>query len=183
MRKQHHTVTLFLSVLMTLGVNEAISDDGPKLGDPAPNFTLPLATRDTIMFSGVTLSEIVGKNNIILAFYPADWSGGCTKEMCTMRDNFNSLAEVGAQVYGVSGDYVFSHHEWAKYHNFQFPLLSDHTHDTAKMYRSYNSQTGYNLRTVYVIDKKGRIAYVDLAYKAGSPDSFDRLKKALSSLQ
>ena len=48
------------------------------------------------------------------------------------------------------------------------------------MYQSYNTETGYNKRTVFVIDKQGKIAYVDLEYKAGTPDSFNKLKAALS---
>ena len=89
----------------------------------------------------------------------------------------------GSDVYGISGDYIYSHREWAKYHNFQFALLSDHSHDIARMYSSYNLDTGFDLRTVYVIDRKGNIAYMDLAYKAGTPDSFEKLKAALAKLK
>jgi peroxiredoxin len=153
-----------------------------KVGDTAPDFTLPGATKDTIDRSGVTLSSRKGGNAIILAFYPADWSGGCTKEMCTMRDNFGDLGTLGATVYGISGDYVYSHHEWAKALGLPFMLLSDHDHHVAKLYESFNEKSGFNLRTVYVIDKRGAIAYIDPAYVAGSPDSFAKLKDALSSL-
>lgn len=170
-------------VLMVLaGGTEAFSSDPLKVGDKAPDFTLPSATKDSLT-GDVKLSEIVGKNNIILAFYPADWSGGCTKEMCTMRDNFSALSDLGATVYGISGDYVFSHREWAKYHNLQFTLLSDHSHEVAKAYSSYNPDYGMNLRTVYVVNRKGMIAYIDPAYKAGAPESFDKLKDALSKLK
>ena len=171
-------VTLF----MLIGGSKALSGDPLKVGDKAPDFTLPCATKDSIT-NDVKLSNLVGKNNIILAFYPADWSGGCTKEMCMMRDNFGALSELGATVYGISGDYVFSHREWAKYHNLQFALLSDHSHGVAKTYSSYNPDNGMNLRTVYVINKKGNIAYMDLAYKAGAPESFDKLKVALAALK
>jgi peroxiredoxin len=154
-----------------------------KVGDPAPDFTLPSATKDSVNAQGVTLSHVIGKKNIILAFYPADWSGGCTKEMCTMRDNFDALSGLGATVYGISGDYVYSHREWAKYHNLQFALLSDHNHELARKYQSYNDQSGMNFRTVYVIDRAGKIAYIDLAYKAGSPESFELLKSALKNFK
>jgi peroxiredoxin Q/BCP len=151
-----------------------------KLGDSAPMFTLSSATKDTIIRNGFSLAEHIGKNNIILAFYPADWSGGCTKEMCTMRDSFTELSKLGAAVYGISGDYVWSHREWANHLNLQFTLLSDHDHAVATMYQSYNADTGYNKRTVFVINKQGKIAYIDMEYKAGTPDSFDKLKAALS---
>jgi peroxiredoxin len=154
-----------------------------QIGDPAPDFTLPFATQDTINKSGITLSSVVGRGNIVLAFYPADWSGGCTTEMCTMRDNFSALAGLDATVFGISGDYVYSHHEWAKFHHLPFALLSDHSHIVARAYNSFNAETGYNRRTVYVIGRDGRIAYVDLAYAAGSPASFDMLKATLSRLR
>ncbi len=153
-----------------------------KVGDSAPDFTLPGATRDTIISAGVTLSSRTGGSAVILAFYPADWSGGCTKEMCTMRDNFGDLGSLGATVFGISGDYVFSHREWAKSLGLPFMLLSDHDHHVARLYGSFNEKSGYNVRTVYVIDKRGTIAYIDPAYVAGSPDSFAKLKTALSSI-
>ena len=160
----------------------AHAGDKLKVGDRAPDFTLPAATKDTIEFPGIRLATVEGKDNIVLAFYPADWSGGCTKEMCTMRDNFTDLSGLNATVYGISGDYVYSHREWAKYHNLQFTLLSDHSHEVARLYDSYNPTTGYNIRTIYVIDRKGNIAYIDPAYQAGSEKSFESLKSALQQL-
>lgn len=172
-------LSLWLISLMTLTGNAA---DKLNVGDKAPDFTLPYATKDSIT-DALKFSDVIGKNNIILAFYPADWSGGCTVEMCTMRDNFGLLSDLGATVFGISGDYVYSHREWAKHHNLQFGLLSDHDHEVAKMYSSYNEQTGMDVRTVYVIDKKGSVAYIDLAYKAREPASFDKLKAALATLK
>jgi len=75
----------------------------PAVGDPAPDFALPYATRDSVASEDLKLSSLFGKRNIILAFYPADWSGGCTKEMCTMRDNFNALAGLNAEILPISG--------------------------------------------------------------------------------
>lgn len=152
-------------------------------GTPAPDFTLSYATKDTIVFNGFTLSSHIGKSAIILAFYPADWSGGCTKEMCTIRDEFSDLTTLGATVYAISGDYVYSHRAWARELNLAFVLLSDHKHDVARLYQSYNEETGFNRRTVFVIDKQGRIAYMDLQYSVATPDSFNKLKAALAHVQ
>ena len=170
--------TLMLLLFMSVDARSEL-----RVGDAAPDFTLSSATKDSVNSSDLKLSQVVGKSNIVLAFYPADWSGGCTKEMCTMRDEFSSLSELGATIFGISGDYVYSHREWAKYLNLQFTLLSDHTHDVARTYQSYNPESGFNRRTVYVVDRKGNIAYMDLAYKAGSPESFQRLKDALAKLK
>ncbi|MEW6511914.1 MAG: peroxiredoxin [Bacteroidota bacterium] len=153
------------------------------VGDPAPHFTLPGATKDSLLSSPVSLSDYAGKAVVILAFYPADWSGGCTKEMCTMRDNFKDLGQLGATVLGISGDYVHSHREWAKALDLPFALLSDHDHAVARRYDSYNPDRGYNLRTIYVVDETGAIAYVDLAYKPGSSESFDMLRNALKTIR
>lgn len=154
-----------------------------EVGQPAPDFALPYATRDSIARTPIKLSDFFGKRNVILAFYPADWSSGCTKEVCTMRDDFNNLEKLNAEILAISGDYVFSHHEWAKHHNLPFKLLSDHSHDVAKMYHSYNEKSGFNRRTVIVVDKQGKIAYVDLQYSVADNEDFNRLKEALSKLQ
>jgi len=157
----------------------------PKIGEAAPDFKLPYATQEDIFMKReeqMSLSSQRGKN-VILAFYPADWSGGCTKEVCTLRDIFAELADLNATVLGISGDYVFSHQEWAKHHNLQFPLLSDHDHQVAKMYDSYREDVGFNKRTVYLIDKDGVVRYVNLDFKAGDSQDYDTLRNELERLK
>jgi len=157
----------------------------PKVGEAAPDFKLPYATQEKIFMKPdeqMSLSSLKGKN-VILAFYPADWSGGCTTEVCTLRDTFAELSKLNATVLGISGDYVFSHHEWAKYHKLQFPLLSDHDHRVARMYDSYMEQYGFNKRTVYLIDKEGVVRYVNLAFKAGDKKDYDALRAELEKLK
>jgi peroxiredoxin Q/BCP len=172
-------------VFLVLATVASTAQDPAKLkaGDKAPEFTLPAATKDSILSSGVQFPSAERKRNTILAFYPADWSGGCTTEMCTMRDNFADLATLGADVYGISGDYVYAHREWARQLSLPFPLLSDHDHAVAKTYGSFNEKSGKNFRTVYLVNRSGTIAYIDLKYQAGSPESFARLKSALSTLR
>ena len=161
----------------------AQSTEAPQVGQTAPDFTLQYATRDSIARTPLALSKIVGERNIILAFYPADWSGGCTKEMCAMRDDFGSLEKLNAELLAISGDYVFAHHQWAKEENFQFRLLSDHLHTVARLYASYNDKYGFNKRTVFVINKDGKIAYEDLEYSVADNEDFNRLKAELAKLQ
>ena len=157
----------------------------PKVGEAAPDFKLPYATQEKMFMKPeeqMSLSGLRGRN-VILAFYPADWSGGCTTEVCTLRDTFAELSKLNAMVLGISGDYVFSHHEWAKYHKLQFPLLSDHDHHVAKAYDSYMEQYGFNKRTVYLIDKDGVVRYVNLAFKAGDKKDYDALRAELEKLK
>ncbi len=157
----------------------------PKVGEAAPDFKLPYATQEKIFFredERMTLSSQKGKN-VILAFYPADWSGGCTTEVCTFRDTFMEFGKLNAVVLGISGDYVFSHHEWAKHHKLPFPLLSDHDHAVARTYASYNDKYGLNNRTIYLIDKDGVVRYVNLAFKAGDKKDYDALRAELEKLK
>lgn len=157
----------------------------PKVGEAAPDFSLPYATQEKLFLDPkeyMSLSSLRGKN-VILAFYPADWSGGCTKEVCELRDTFVELGKLNATVLGISGDYVFSHQEWAKYHKLQFPLLSDHDHAVAKMYDSYMEERGYNKRTVYLIDKDGIVRFINLAFKAGDKADYDAIRAELEKLQ
>ncbi len=167
------------------GASATASPAAPKVGEAAPDFKLPYATAEKIFMKPdeqMSLSGLRGKN-VILAFYPADWSGGCTTEVCTFRDTFMEFGKLNAVVLGISGDYVFSHHEWAKHHKLQFPLLSDHDHRVAKAYDSYMEQYGFNKRTVYLIDKEGVVRYVNLAFKAGDKKDYDALRAELEKLK
>lgn len=179
------TLTIFIGVILCYSFAIGQLDRYPelKLGDDFPDFALPYATKDSVAMEDIRLSSIIGKKNVILAFYPADWSGGCTKEVCTMRDNFSELSKLNADVIGISGDYAYSHHEWAKFHSLPFILASDHKHEVAAIYKSYNETTGYNKRTVYVINTKGKLAYIDLMYSTKDLTSFNKLQDALKQLQ
>lgn len=160
-----------------------IMDKAPKVGDKAVDFTLPYATKDTMIFEGWKLSSLFGKGPIILAFYPADWSPGCTKEMCSMRDNFADLQKLDAQIIAISGDYVYSHHFWAKTQNFPFMLASDYNGKVAHLYDSWNEEKNYCKRTVFLIDNSGKIAYRDLEYSVKDDADFLALKEALGKLK
>jgi peroxiredoxin len=175
---------LLIGLFALAAVSVAFAQDAPlKVGDPAPDFKLPYATIDSVASDSLVLSSLVGKRNVVLAFYPADWSGGCTKEVCTLRDNFSSLGAVNADVVGISGDYVFSHYEWAKFHKLPFRLASDHNHAVAKRYGSFNETYGFNRRTVFVVDKQGKLAYIDLKYSPRDEVSFNNLQTALKNLK
>lgn len=171
------------ALLLVLAAAPALAAEAPKVGDPAPGFVLPYATRDSVARDSLSLATLTGPRNLVLAFYPADWSGGCTREVCTLRDNFAALAALDAEVVGISGDYVFSHHAWAKHHDLPFRLASDHRHDAARAYGSYHEAAGFNRRTVFVVGRDGRIAYADPAYSVRDAASFEKLKAALAEMK
>ncbi len=180
------SIYMFLLVEFLFMVCSLAQDETPKelqVGDPAPDFMLPYATKDSVASEPISLAGLVGKRNIVLAFYPADWSPGCTKEVCAIRDNWDTLAQLNAEILAISGDYEWSHHEWAKYHNLPFKLVSDHQHKVARMYNSYNESYGWNKRTVVVINKKGEIAYIDPKYSVRDMNSLNKLQEALKKLQ
>src|SRR5579883_2861381 len=93
---------------------------GLKIGDRAPDFTLPSADGKE-----VKLSDFAGKKTIVLYFYPKDETPGCTAEACEFRDNHAQFQKAGAEVVGVSSDSVGSHERFAKHHGLPFTLLSD----------------------------------------------------------
>ncbi len=161
---------------------QGVSYPEPEVGGQAPDFALPFANRDSVGFGTVSLSQFAGEKITLIAFYPADWSGGCTREVCTFRDNFDVLAGPDVVVLGISGDSPYSHHEWAKHHDLPFLLLSDLRHTVAPAYHSYNPSSGYNKRTVFVIDKDGRFAYIDLQYSTRDMESFKKLQEALAEI-
>jgi peroxiredoxin len=173
-------LALTLEIPMTSPTRAA---DTLAVGAKAPDFTLPYATKDSIAAEPLTLSHELGQGPIVLAFYPADWSGGCTIEVCTFRDNFAALSKLGVRVWGISGDYKWSHHEWARHHNLPFELLSDHDHAVARLYNSYDPAHLTNRRTVYVVGSDGRIAYINDNYRAREPQDFEALKMALAGIR
>ena len=177
------TIPTALLVLALAAAATSARADSPRVGDTAPGFSLLSATRDSISWSPLTLASMLGKDNVVIAFYPADWSGGCTKEVCSLRDNFAALGALNARVVGISGDYVFSHFEWAKHHDLPFTLASDHKHDVAKAYGVYDEKSGHDRRTVFVVAPDGKIAYEDLAYSVRDDGSFNQLKAALAKLK
>jgi peroxiredoxin Q/BCP len=97
-----------------------------KVGDPAPEFSLPADDGETWKSE-----EHYGKNIVVVYFYPADMTGGCTKQACGFRDDLTNLKEHGIEVVGISGDSVRNHQLFKKAHNLNFPLLADENGEVA----------------------------------------------------
>ena len=90
------------------------------VGDTAPNFRL--ATSNS---SYVSLADFLGKKNVVVYFYPKDFTQGCTAEACSFRDSYESFKDLGAEVIGISSDGQNSHRDFAQQHHLPFILLSD----------------------------------------------------------
>ena len=126
-----------------------------KVGDKAPDFTLLSQMGDN-----VTISEFLGKKNIVLYFYPKDETLGCTREACTFRDSYEELASLGAEVLGVSGQSVTSHKSFASHYGLPFILLSDEDNKVRKLYGVPSSMGLIPGRVTYIIDKQGVVRHI-----------------------
>jgi len=126
-----------------------------KVGDKAPDFTLPSQLGDN-----VTLSEYIGKKNIVLYFYPKDETPGCIAEACSFRDSYDELAKLGAEVLGVSGQSVKSHKSFATHYGLPFILLSDEDNKVRKLYDVPSTLGLIPGRVTYIIDKKGVVRHI-----------------------
>ena len=126
-----------------------------KVGDKAPDFTLPSQMGDS-----VSLSEYFGKKSVVLYFYPKDESPGCTKEACAFRDNYEELTNLGAEVLGVSGQSVESHKSFASHYGLPFLLLSDAGNKVRELYGVQATMGIIPGRVTFIIDKAGVVRHV-----------------------
>ena len=154
-------VTILLMMTFSFG-STTVRAESPKVGQPAPDFTLPDQNGQTH-----TLADFRGKW-LALYFYPKDDTPGCTEQACKFRDDLHQLTELGAQVIGISVDNVSSHAAFAKKYNLQFPLLSDSKAETAARYGSLLNLgiIKFAKRNTFLIDPQGIIVKVYLSANA-----------------
>jgi thioredoxin-dependent peroxiredoxin len=122
-----------------------VSDERLQPGDVAPDFTLPDADG-----SAVSLSSLRGRQ-VIVYFYPAAMTPGCTKEACDFRDSLSSLAGSGFAVLGISPDSPAKLAKFRDRDGLTFPLLSDENHAVLEAYGAYGEKTMYGKKTIGVI--------------------------------
>ena len=151
----------------------------PDVGDRAPEFRLAWATKDSIsaIESEFLLKQQLGKT-VVLAFYPKDFTSGCTAEMKAFTDRYAELFGPDVVVVGISADSLESHRRFAESLGLPFALLSDPSQRVAEMYGS-KGDNGYNRRTVFVIDPRGDVVYRDLRFGALDPKAYEKLQAAV----
>jgi thioredoxin-dependent peroxiredoxin len=128
---------------------------GIRVGDDAPDFTLPSQTGEL-----VRLKDRLGERVVVLYFYPKDDTPGCTAEACAFRDSHEVFAEAGAEVIGVSSDSVDKHSAFADRHGLPFTLLSDKGGQARKSYGVPSVLGLLPGRVTYVIDREGKVRHV-----------------------
>ena len=127
------------------------------VGDPAPDFELPSSSGGS-----VRLSSLRGKQ-VVLYFYPADDTPGCTREACAFRDNLPKFEGMDAVVLGVSSDSLESHSKFISKYSLNFTLLSDERLQAHKKYDTWREKNNYGRtymgteRSTFVIGPEGRI--------------------------
>jgi peroxiredoxin Q/BCP len=124
-----------------------------KTGTDAPDFELESADGGSIR-----LQDLLGKGPVVLYFYPADFTPGCTKQACMFRDIHSELAGAGIQVIGISPQSTAQHRRFREQYELPFPLLSD---PDKRVIRLYDTDGPFGMgvrRTTYLIDRDGRIA-------------------------
>ena len=133
----------------------------PVIGKPAPDFTLPSTSGEAI-----SLKQFKGKKSVVLYFYPADETPGCTREACGFRDLTAQFEAAGAGILGVSADDIETHQKFKTKHKLPFELLVDADALVSKAYGVWKAKNLYGKktmgieRTTFVIDKTGRIAQI-----------------------
>lgn len=146
-----------------------------KPGDNAPDFTLP--DQDG---TPVRLSELLQGGSLVLYFYPADFTPGCTKEACSIRDMHDEIAEAGMRVVGVSPQDAESHSKFRAKHGLPFTLLADPDKIAVKAF-DVDGPLGVGVRrATFLIDPDGLIRAAVLAdIRVGRHEEF--IRKAVAS--
>ena len=126
-----------------------------QIGDNAPDFTLPKANGEP-----VSLSDFRGRADVVLFFYPKDYSPACTVEACSFRDRYEVFRDAGAEVIGVSADSVTSHERFATQFRLPFLLLTDKGGIVRKRYGITKTFGLFPGRRTYLIDRQGIIRHI-----------------------
>ncbi|MEZ5346185.1 MAG: peroxiredoxin [Pyrinomonadaceae bacterium] len=127
-----------------------------KIGSKAPEFSLRDGNGEEWK-----LSDHRGKV-VVLLFYPADNSPVCTKQLCSVRDNWEDYTATGAEVVGISTDSSRSHASFAEEHELPLRLLADEDGEVSRKYDAGSWIPGKSARAVVVIDKEGKVASHDV---------------------
>jgi peroxiredoxin Q/BCP len=152
---------------------------GPQVGRMAPDFSLPWANKDGVgpADNSYQLWRDRGKA-VVLAFYPKDFTSGCTAEMQTFTEQYDSLFGPEVVVVGINADSLETHRRFASKLGLPFRLLSDPDLKVARKYGSYDS-SGRPRRTVFVIGPDGRVRYRNLRFNPLDPKDYNALGAAV----
>ena len=152
-----------------------------KSGDKAPDFTLVSSDK-----SEISLSNYSDKN-VILLFFPLAFTGTCTEELCSMRDDIATYNNMNAEVLAISVDSPFSLGKYKEEQELNFPLLSDFNKNVSRSYGALYEHfvlgmKGVSKRSAFVIDKNGVIRYAEVLENAAELPNFAAVRETLNNL-
>ena len=150
-------------------------------GDKAPNFSL----RDTNK-AEIKLSDFEGRKTVLL-FFPLAFTGVCTDELCSVRDDVSFYNDLDAEVLGISVDSLFVLEKYKEIHGYNFTLLSDFNKEASRAYGTLYENfvldmKGVSKRAAFVIDEKGIIRYAEVLESAGDLPNFTAIKEVLQEI-
>lgn len=153
-----------------------------SIGEKAPSFTLVDSTKNN-----VSLTDFKGKN-VVLLFFPAAFTGTCTKELCQTRDELSFYNNLNAQVLGISVDMLFTLAKFKEELKLNFPLLSDFNKEASEAYGTLYKEWIHGMRSVskrstFVIDKEGIVRHSEILENASDYPNFDAVKQTLDKLK
>lgn len=155
----------------------------PQIGETAPDFNLLNNKRERVSLAGLR------GQTVVLAFFPAAFTGVCEKELCSFRDSLAALNDLNATVLGICVDAPFSNAAFAERNQLNFPLLSDYTRETVRAYGvahdDFAGMPGYTAakRSVFVIDPSGAVQYTWVGPNPGVEPNYDEVKQAVASIR
>lgn len=152
-----------------------------KIGDQAPEFTLMNTEKEA-----VSLQSFKGEN-VLLLFFPLAFTGVCTTELCSVRDDISSYNDMKTKVLAISVDSLFVLEKFKKEQNLNFELLSDFNKETATAYGAIYDEfvlgmKGVAKRSAFVVDAEGRIQYAEVLESAGDLPNFEAINQTLRQL-
>lgn len=152
-----------------------------KIGEKAPNFTLRASDK-----TEVSLEDYKGKN-VVLLFFPLAFTGVCTTELCTMRDNLSVYNGLDSEILAISVDSLFVLEKFKEQEKLNFTLLSDFNRQVSRAYGALYEEfvldmKGVSKRSAFVIDKNGTIQYAEVLESAGDLPNFESIQDALKKL-
>lgn len=152
-----------------------------KVGDKAPEFQLFADDKQEVKLADY------GEKNVVLLFFPLAFTGVCTTELCTMRDDIAYYGGLDAQVLAVSVDSVPTLARFKEDQKLNFPLLSDFNKEVSRAYDVLHESFAFGMkgvakRSAFVIDKDGTVRYAEVLDNPGELPNFDAIKETLNHL-
>jgi glutaredoxin-dependent peroxiredoxin len=150
-----------------------------RIGDAAISFTLPSKPGET-----VDLSQYIGRDKVLLLFFPLAFSSVCTAELCHFRDTWSDWEKLSARVFGISVDSPFVTDKFRSEQKLPFPILSDFNREAASAYGVLHDELvglkGVAKRAVFVINPDGKVGYFWVTDDPSVQVPFDDVKSALA---